>query len=189
PEAYRPDENPEAAHDRRNTVLGAMKSMGYISRKQYKEAVKSPLAVKMWQPPTGFAAYYIETVRQFMEKKWNENLVYNEGVTVYTTLDSSLQRFAESTLVENLRRTRVRLRYHCARAFNIPHHLKVNVDTLVRHWDDYYPVFDSLFLRGDTATEKTKYPDGTIVIEKKQKFPDSLRYVHVQTALLILDNE
>ena len=189
PESYRPDLKPEAALERRNTVLGAMRSMGYINRKQYKEASASPLAVKMWQPPTNFSGYFIETVRQFMEKEWNEDFVYNQGVSVYTTLDSSLQHYAESTLVDNLRKTRNRIKYRTARYFGIAQKLKVDVDTLVRHWDDYYPRFDSLYLRGDTATEKRKFPDGTIIVEKKQRFPDSLRYVHVQSALLMVDNE
>ncbi len=176
PEAYRPDLSPEAARERRNTVLGAMKSMGYITRKQLQEGLKSPLGVKMWMPPTGFGAYYVESVRQFMEKKWNEDLVYNQGVTVYTTLDSALQSLAESTLVANLQHTRNRLRYRTARSFNMAGNMKTPLDTIVRHWDEYYPRFDSLFLKKDTSTEHPR-------------FPDSLRYVHVQSALLILDNE
>ncbi len=176
PEAYRPDLSPEAGRERRNIVLGAMKSMGYIDRKQWKEAVKSPLDLKMWMPPTGLGAYYVETVRQFMEKQWNEDLIYNQGVTVYTTLDSALQTFAESTLVENLRHTRNRLRYRTARSFNMAGNLKVNIDTIVRHWDQYYPKFDTLFMQKDTSTEHPR-------------FPDSLKYVHVESALLILDNE
>jgi penicillin-binding protein 1A len=175
PEAYRPDLHPEAARDRRNTVLAAMRSRGYITRKQHKEASESGLAVRMWQPPTDFAGYYIETVRQFMEKKWDEDFVYNQGVTVQTTLDSSLQRFAESTAVANLRKTRNRIRYRTARAFNMPKLMKTELDTLVRHWDVYYPRFDSLFLRKDTSSEK-------------KRFPDSLRYVHAQVALVLLDN-
>src|SRR5690606_33664890 len=35
PESYRPDLKPESARERRNIVLGAMRSKGYISRKQY----------------------------------------------------------------------------------------------------------------------------------------------------------
>ncbi|MDB5049522.1 MAG: mrcA [Fibrobacteres bacterium] len=178
PEAYRPDVNPEAARDRRNTVLGAMKSMGYITRTQFKETLKSGLDVKMWQPPTEFAGYFVETVRQFMEKKWNEDLVYNQGVTVYTTLDSNLQNFAESTLVANLHKTRVRLRYRTARAFNMAGLMKQPMDTIVHHWDETYPRFDSLFLHDH---------DTTLAYQKR--FPDSMRYVHAQAALLILDNE
>ncbi len=176
PEAYRPDQSPEAAKDRRNTVLGAMKNMGYITRAQWKEAVKAPLGVKMWSAPTGFAAYYVETVRQFMEKKWNEDLVYNQGVTVYTTLDSGLQSFAESTLVENLHHTQVRLRYRTARSFNMAGLMKTPIDTIVHYWDTYYPRFDTLFMQKDTSKEHPR-------------FPDSLKYVNVQSALLILDNE
>ncbi len=176
PEAYRPDLSPEAARERRNTVLGAMKSMGYINRKQLKETLKSPLSVKMWMPPTGLGAYYIESVRQIMEKKWNEDFVYNQGVTVYTTLDSALQSYAESTLVANLHHIRNRLRYRTARGWNMSGILHIPTDSIVRHWDDYYPRFDSMYAKKDTSTEH-------------KRFPDSLKYVHVQSALLILDNE
>ena len=178
PESYRPDANPELSRDRRNTVLGAMKSMGYITRAQYKEASKSGLDVRMWQPPTGFAGYYVETVRAFMEKKWNEDLLYNQGVSVYTTLDSALQDMAESTLVANLHKVRVRLRFRTARAFNMPGRLKQPIDTIVHYWDETYPRFDSLYLHDHDTTA-----------EYQKQFPDSMRYVHAQSALLILDNE
>jgi penicillin-binding protein 1A len=178
PESYRPDAFPDAARDRRNTVLGAMKSMGYITRTQYKDASKSGLDVKMWLPPTGFAGYYVETVRQFMEKKWNEDFVYNQGVSVYTTLDSTLQAEAESSLVANLHHVRVRLRYRTARAFNMPGRLKQPLDTIIHNWDTVYPHFDSLYLHEH---------DTTVAYQKQ--FPDSMRYVHAQSALLILDNE
>jgi penicillin-binding protein 1A len=178
PEAYRPDVNPAISKERRNTVLGAMRSMGYITRKQLKEAQKSDLSVKMWLPPTGFAGYYVETVRQFMEKKWNEDLVYNQGATVYTTLDSGLQNYAESTLVANLHKTRVRLRYRTARAFNMAGLMKRPMDSIVRHWDETYPRFDSLYLHKNDTTRAYQ-----------KRFPDSMRYVHAQSALLILDNE
>jgi penicillin-binding protein 1A len=132
----------------------------------------------MWQPPTGFAGYYVETVRQFMEKKWNEDFVYNQGVTVYTTLDSTLQNIAESTLVANLHKTRVRLRYRTARAFNMAGIMRLPMDSIVRNWDTMYPRFDSLYLHEHDTTA-----------EYQKKFPDSMRYVHAQAALLILDNE
>jgi penicillin-binding protein 1A len=178
PESYRPDGNPEAARERRNTVLGAMKSMGYITRAQWKDASKSGLDVKMWQPPTEFAGYFTETVRQFMEKKWNEDLVYNQGVTVYTTLDSALQVAAESSLVANLHKVRVRLRYRTARAYNIAGRLKMPLDSVIRNWETVYPHFDSLYLHQHDTTA-----------EYQKQFPDSMRYVHAQSALLILDNE
>ena len=178
PESYRPDANPDLSRDRRNTVLGAMKSNGYISREQYKQASKSGLDVKMWQPPTGFAGYFVETVRQFMEKEWDEDLVYNQGVTVYTTLDSAIQAYAESTTVANLHKVRVRLRYRTARRFNMAGLMKQPLDSIIRHWDETYPRFDSLYLhKNDTSTAYQK------------QFPDSMRYVHAQTAFLILDNE
>ncbi len=176
PEAYRPDLSPELAKDRRNTVLGAMKSKGFITRQQMKEAMSEPIAVTMWQAPNEFSAYYMETIRQFMEKKWNEDFVYNQGVSVYTTLDSSIQAVAESSLAVNLHKIQLKIKYRTARTLGMAQLLKENIDTVVRHWDKYYPYFDSVYLQADTGKEK-------------QRFPDSLRYRHAQAAVLVIENE
>lgn len=175
PEAYRPDRHPEAGRERRNIVLAAMKKQGVIDGDTYRAEVASPMGVSEYEPPAALGGYFMETVRQFMEKKWNEDFVYNQGVKVWSTLDSGLQRVAESSLVANLHKTRLRIRYRTARTFDMPRRLKMPIDSVVRHWDSTYALFDSLFFRADTNAEK-------------QRFPDSLRYVHAQAALILVDN-
>ncbi len=174
PEAYRPDLNPERALARRNTVLGAMRSSGVLTRKQSLEFSELPLDVDVKPPQSLFSAYYVEMARQFMEKNWGEELIYNQGVKVYTTLDSGLQAVAESVYTANLKSIQMRIRYRTARQFGMAKFLKKSVDEVVRHWDENYALFDSLYLRADTL--------------EKQRFPDSLRYRHAQGALIVLDN-
>ena len=164
--------------DRRNTVLGAMKSSGYITRDQYKEASKSGLEREDVAAP--------QRLRRLFRR--NRPAVHGKGVERGPHLQPGRQRLhhpgflptgvAESTTVANLNRARVRLRYRTARAFNMAGLMKQPLDSIVRHWDITYPRFDSMYLRkGDTTAEYQK------------RFPDSLRYVHAQTAFLILDNE
>jgi penicillin-binding protein 1A len=176
PEGYRPDYHAEVSRERRNVVLGAMRSTGCITKQQWQQAVKSDLDVKPRIAEEGLGAYYIETVRQFLEKKWNEDFVYNQGASVYTALDSALQRYCDSVIVANVHHVQVRMKYRTARRFDMMRIFKQPVDTLVRHWDDYYPRFDSLYMRKDTN-------------KLERKYPDSLRYHKVQSALLLLDNE
>ncbi len=175
PEAYRPDNSPEEARDRRNVVLGAMKEEGFLTRSEYKQAVKAPLNVQEYDPGADLGPYFTETVRQFMDKKWNEDFVYNQGAHVYTTMDSALQRYADELLPRQLHKVQLRQYYRTARAFNMSKYLHVPLDTLVNHWDVYYPRFDSLYLRADTL--------------RHRRFPDALRYHHLQGALLVIDNE
>ncbi len=176
PEAYRPDNNPKEARDRRNVVLGAMRDERAISREEWKRATAAPLDVRVYKPPSELGPYFIETVRQFMEKKWDEDFVYNQGATVRITMDSALQRYADSILPVYLRKTRVRLRFRTARAYNMAKLLHMPLDTIVHYWDVYYPRFDTLFLQKDTSKEEPR-------------FPDSLRYRHPQAALLMIENE
>ncbi len=174
PEAYRPDVHPERALARRNTVLGAMRSAGVLTRAQSVEAAARPLDIEVKAPQSAFAAYFVEMGRQFMEKKWGEDLIYNQGASVYTTLDSGVQAVVESVFTANLEKIQRRIRYRTARQLDMPRLLKRNIDLVVRHWDETYPLFDSLYLRADTL--------------EKKRFPDSLRYRHAQAALVLLDN-
>ncbi len=176
PENYRPDYHPEANRDRRNIVLGAMRSTDFITKAQWKQSTHAPLKVVPHQVKEGLGAYYIETVRQFMEKKWNEDFVYNQGVSVYTTLDSALQKYCDSVIVANVHHVQVRMKYRTARRFDMARILKKPLDTLVRNWDHYYQRFDSLYIKNDTSKLEPRYPD-------------SLRYRKVQSALIVLDNE
>ncbi len=175
PELYRPDVSPKASRERRNVVLGAMREQRFITRAQWRRAVKTPLEVHVYHPPAEVGAYFVETVRQFMEKKWNEDFVYNQGASVYTTMDSSLQRYADSILDVHLHQVDVKFRFRTARSYNMAKLLHEPLDTVVHYWNIYYPRFDSLYLRGDTSKEHPR-------------FPDSLRYHHPEAALLVLDN-
>jgi len=176
PEGYRPDYHPKTNWERSKVVLGAMYSQDFITKKEWKEATGKPLEVTPRVAEEGLGAYYIETVRQFLEKKWNEDFLYNQGISVHTTLDSALQRYCDSVVVANVHHVQVRMRYRTARRFDMARALKTPLDTLIRNWDKYYSRFDSLYLRGDTS-------------RLGQRYPDSLRYRKVQSALIVLDNE
>ena len=177
PEAYRPDLRPEPARERRNIVLRAMRDEGFIPRAEWKRAASAPLATAEYRPPAEMGGYFIETVRQFVEKKWNEDFVYNQGARIYTTMDSSIQRYADSILPVYLHKTRVRMRYRTARCYDMPRYLKQPIDTIVRHWDVYYPRFDTLYMQKDTSSTE------------ERKFPDSLRYHPAEGAILVIENE
>jgi len=176
PEAYRPDNNPDEARERRNVVLGAMREEGFITHAEWKRAVNAPLEVLDYRPQSDLGPYFTETVREFLEKKWGEDFVYNQGAHVYTTMDSALQRYSDEILPQQLHKIQVRQCYTTARAFNMAKLLHVPLDTVVHYWSVYYPRFDSLYLRSDT-------------VEGHQRFPDALRYRHLQAALLVLDNQ
>lgn len=108
PNYYRPDENPEAATDRRNTVLNSMHINGYITEEERDEAIASDLGVDPNPEPSGCIAaemghYFCDYVmREILaddtfgdEAEDREALLTRGGLNIVTTLDPDTQREAE----------------------------------------------------------------------------------------------
>ena len=99
PAAYSPFSHPEEALRRRSIVLEAMVGAGAVGRREAGQAKNSPLGVKRSiEGTTKVAAYFVEEVRKFIERKFGSRMLYRDGVSVYTTLDIGLQRKAEEVL-------------------------------------------------------------------------------------------
>ncbi|OFY87583.1 MAG: penicillin-binding protein [Bacteroidetes bacterium RIFCSPLOWO2_12_FULL_35_15] len=110
--------NPNRFHDRsegrRNTVLQQMEKYGFLTKVQSDSLQKIPLKLK-FQPENhneGLAPYFREYLRDVFLKKWCEENpkpdgtkynVYRDGLKIYTTIDSRMQRYAEEAVTEHLR--------------------------------------------------------------------------------------
>ena len=103
PTAYSPILHPEASRRRRNQVLLAMLENGKISRQQYREAANAPLGLNIQKWNYTVAPYFVEEVRQFLEKKYGPEAVHEQGLRVYTALNITMQKLAEDALRQGLR--------------------------------------------------------------------------------------
>jgi len=103
PTAYSPLTHPEAARRRRNQVLAAMLENGKISRDEYRAAAAGPLGLNIQKWNYNVAPYFVEEVRQFLEKKYGPEAVDERGLRVYTTLDPKVQKLAQTALRDGLR--------------------------------------------------------------------------------------
>jgi len=175
PEYYRPDNNAEVARARRNVVLGAMRSTGYLTRAQWKAAVASPLGAVTYRAPSDLGPYFIEQTRQFLTKRWGDDFVYNQGASVEVTMDSALQYQADSLLRYRLAEIRVRMQTRTAKAYDMPRYLKVPLPTILEHWDTYYARFGKEYLKADDEAGS-------------KHFPLRYRYEHPQAALMLIEN-
>ena len=93
-----PYTNPAGALARRKDVLGRMLYNHYVTQADYDVAVNAPLALKRQaQPPDGIysSPYYVSYVKTLLQKQFTSAEVFNGGLTVYTTLDTRLQGYAE----------------------------------------------------------------------------------------------
>ena len=104
PPKYSPIRNPENARNRRQVVLNQMLELGYINKKSYEEAVNSPLiTVTSGESWSRDVAYFVEYVRTQMEQKYEPSVIYGQGLSVYTTLDMTMQLAANNSVQKQLR--------------------------------------------------------------------------------------
>jgi len=103
PTAYSPILHPEASRRRRNQVLLAMLENGKISLEKYREAANVPLSLNIQKWNYTVAPYFVEELRQFLEKKYGPAAVHEQGLRVYTTLNINMGKRAEEALQQGLR--------------------------------------------------------------------------------------
>jgi penicillin-binding protein 1A len=106
PSVYSPYSNRTATLNRRNHVLNRMVSEGYLTRAEGEAAKEKPMTILPLRRTSGeFGAYFFEEVRRYLEKTYGYDGLYRAGLKVYTTLDPTLQRYAERALQSGLRST------------------------------------------------------------------------------------
>ena len=91
------------AEERRNVVLGRMLAVDYITKQEYEDAKNEPIVAKYHGAKLDFRAEYVtEMVRQEMVKRYGEDVAYNSGFRVYTTVVSKDQEEAQKAVRNNL---------------------------------------------------------------------------------------
>ncbi len=105
---YNPRLHPEAAMNRRNTILELMSANGYMPDGMSLDSVKAlPLGTqaKSDYRELGLAPYFTEHLRQWL-KVWCKATghdPYRDGLKIYTTIDSRMQQYAEEATTEHLK--------------------------------------------------------------------------------------
>jgi penicillin-binding protein 1A len=83
-------------------VINAMLEDGAITAEQANAAKAAPLGLRLQPPANGVAPYFVEEVRQQLEKRYGTEQVHEAGLRVYTTLDLDLQLTANKAVLDNL---------------------------------------------------------------------------------------
>jgi penicillin-binding protein 1A len=103
PGVYSPYRNPEGTFRRRNHVINRLMEEKYITQEEGEAAKLTPMNVlPLYRSVSGFAAYFKEEVRKYLEQNYGADALYTKGLQVYTTLNKEYQRFAEEALVKHL---------------------------------------------------------------------------------------
>ena len=104
---YNPIKNPDRSTDRRNTVLRQMQKYGYITTADYDNDIKQPLGLDLSyvEDESQGDSYLREAVEKWLDKWCKDNgyNLYEDGLKIYTTIDSRLQQYAEEAVNEKMK--------------------------------------------------------------------------------------
>lgn len=99
PEEFSPFASIKLAKQKQKEVLGRMIELGWISQKEYDDALKQPIKLGKIRSFQGSASPYItNTVAQELAKKFGRDALLKGGMRVQTTVDAKFQAMAEGTV-------------------------------------------------------------------------------------------
>ncbi|WP_345331339.1 transglycosylase domain-containing protein [Mucilaginibacter defluvii] len=104
---YNPIRNPEKSTERRNVVLSQMRKNNFISEAEQQRYSKAPMKLDLSyvdQDSHG-DSYLRRAVEKWLDKwcKENDYDLYEDGLKIYTTIDSRLQKYAEEAVADKMK--------------------------------------------------------------------------------------
>jgi penicillin-binding protein 1B len=102
PNLLTPLRYPERAKQRRDTVLMLMRDQNKITPELYEQAVNAPLAVNRFPRTSRTAPFFVDFVLKQLRETYPETQLKTEGLRVFTTLDTIMQRSAEQAIDEGI---------------------------------------------------------------------------------------
>lgn len=137
--------NPNRFHDRsegrRNTVLAQMTKYNYLPESDLERLQKIPMKLSFHPEDhnEGLAPYFREYLRDVFLKRWCEENkkadgtkydIYRDGLKIYTTVDSRMQRYAEAAVAEHMKALQTDFDKECKKKKNAPFAWNVNKEEI-----------------------------------------------------------
>ncbi|GAB3240236.1 transglycosylase domain-containing protein [Hymenobacter seoulensis] len=107
PTRFSPKYNPGRSKSRRNWVLRQMQKYGYIDAQTLQRDTLKPIALRynVENQNEGIAPYFRVEVSKMLRQwaKETDHDLYTDGLKIYTTIDSRMQKYAESAVAEHMK--------------------------------------------------------------------------------------
>ena len=107
PSWFNPVRNPERSRRRRDWVLSQMRKYNYITEAAYSAAIAKPIKLdyKVENQNEGIAPYFRTELSKSLRAwaKDTEHDLYSDGLKIYTTIDSRMQKYAEAAVAEHMK--------------------------------------------------------------------------------------
>ena len=189
---YNPRINPKNSMNRRNVVLNNMLKHKHLTQEAYDtlkvKSVKLDFSVE--NNYDGQALYFREAVKNHLQKWCNENGydLYRDGLKIYTTIDTRMQKYAEEAAVKQMKQVQKTFNAHWGstnpwqdeRHVEIPHFIEdlakktSYYKMLAQKYDNNQDSID-YYLNLPHKVKLFDYEQG--IIEKEMSTMDSIRYM------------
>ncbi|WP_341539244.1 penicillin-binding protein 1A [Hymenobacter gummosus] len=107
PSVFNPVRHPERAKRRRDWVLSQMRKYQYLDDAAYSAALAKPIKLdyKVENQNEGIAPYFRVEVSKMLRQwaKETEHDLYADGLKIYTTIDSRMQKYAETAVADHMK--------------------------------------------------------------------------------------
>ncbi len=106
PSVYSPHVRKDLAVNRRDIVLNRMAELEYITPEQRDEAKDEQIKVTRLEKGRSLfrAPHFVDYISRQIKKRYGEDLLYSGGLKIYTTLNYEMQKIAEKSLREGVRK-------------------------------------------------------------------------------------
>ncbi len=200
PSVFNPIKKADTTMHRRNVVMFQMVKYGVLSKQKYDSLKLLPLGV-IFQPEDhndGLAPYFREYLREYFMKDWCSKHInpetnkpyniYRDGLKIFTTVDSRMQRCAEEAVSEHMFDLQKLFNKECKTKKNAPFAWNVNKEQIenimissMKRSDRYRSLKNAGFSR-EQILEEFKKPVKMLVYSIKGDIDtimtpwDSIRY-------------
>ena len=115
PSNYSPFLYMEKARQRQAYVLERMVEDRYITVQEKNQVLAVPIRLRSIRTKEKVAPYFIEHVRRYIQEKYGSDVLYKEGLEVYTTLNIPMQKAARDAVERGLQELDAREGYTSGR--------------------------------------------------------------------------
>ena len=104
PSRHSPVSHFEKAKERQGYVLQRMLEEGYITADEEREALNEILILRKKEDINRhLAPYFTEHIRRYISGKYGDDVLYHDGLKIYTQLNIKMQESAEKAVVEGVK--------------------------------------------------------------------------------------
>ncbi|NLV52118.1 MAG: penicillin-binding protein [Bacteroidales bacterium] len=194
---YNPKINPKNSFKRRNVVLNNMYAHKKLTKQELDSLMLIPINLNYTVENSydGGALYFREAIKNYLEDWCEENNIdlYSDGLKIYTTLDTRMQKYAEEAVQKQMRTIQQRFNSHWGsqspwrdeRGVEIPHF----IENIAKR-SEYYKILAAKY--EDNADSIDKYMNephkvkvfdynapasDNHLVEKEMSTMDSIRYM------------